>query len=239
MHLNSLPQQVRSVTCRRILNSHVEFTNEFTVELRNGNIGIGAPPEGETISVYEDRSTTVKADDVLAEIRHARLKEEQVTQADFDRFLQTRLEKFGRNNCWALSLAFFNASNSPIHRFWAADREEAIEVFPRLCLNVLNGGYHAYTNPVLSDFHEYLLVPKFDNAKKAIIDHANIQQAIRENLALQERTYVNQNAVYRFRSADNRGCLIFLQKVLDQLGLNHDYDLMIDASAGDLQVGQG
>jgi len=239
MQLNSLPQQVLSVSCRRILNSHVRFTNEFTVELRNGSVGIGAPSEGETISVYEDRSTGLHTDDILDEIRHSRLTEEPSTQADFDRFLQNRMEKFGRNNCWALSLAFFNASNVPFNRFWSAHTEAAVEGFPRLCLNVLNGGRHAYTNPVLSDFSEYLLVPKFDNAQKVLVDHANIQQEIGQNLAQHEKTTVNQNPVHRFRSADNSECITFLQEVLDRLGLTHKYDLMIDASAGDLKVEGG
>ena len=50
-------QKVTSIDWRRILNSHLEFTNEFEIKLENGNIGTGASPQGETISVYEDKST--------------------------------------------------------------------------------------------------------------------------------------------------------------------------------------
>ena len=38
-----------------MLNAHVEFTNEFIFEHKDGSKGIGGSPKGETISIYEDR----------------------------------------------------------------------------------------------------------------------------------------------------------------------------------------
>jgi enolase len=207
--------------------------------MENGNIGIGASPQGETIGVYEDKSTRSDTQKIIEEIQQDRLLDNPVTQSDFDGFLQLKTKQFGRNNCWALSLAFFNAMHFPPSRFWENQGVKTGAKFPRLCLNILNGGRHAYTNPVLSDFSEYLVVPKHDNVHKVMVDHAEIQREVREGLARCDRVVVNQNPVYRFSSVDNKECIGFLLGVLEQLGLSKEYEIMIDASAGDLWTGDG
>jgi enolase len=232
-------QKVRSIHWRRILNSHLGFTNEFVIGLENGTIGIGASPQGETIGVYEDKSTRSDTQKIIDEIHQAGVLDKALTQSDFDAFLQLKTKQIGRNNCWALSLAFFNASQFPPSRFWADSGSKKERKFPRLCLNVLNGGKHAYTNPVLSDFSEYLLVPKYDNVDKMIGDHAEIQREVKAGLARCEKIVVNDNPVHRFKTIDNKECLTFLLGVLERLGLVQEYDIMIDASAGDLWTGNG
>ena len=89
------------------------------------------------------------------------------------------------------------------------------------------------------DFSEYLLVPKHNNVHKVIEDHAVIQREVKEGLARCERIVVNQNTVHRFKTIDNKECIGFLQGILEQLGLSEAYDIMIDASAGDLWTGDG
>lgn len=229
--------KIRSIQWRRILNSHAGFTNEFVIELENGNVGIGASSQGETISIYEDTSTRSDTQKIIDEIRQAGVLENALTQSAFDAFLQKNTKQLGRNNCWALSLAFFNAVQFPMSQFWA--EQGSVKKFPRLCLNILNGGNHAYTNPVMSDFHEYLVVPRHDNVEKVIRDHAEIQREVKAGLACCEKTLVNQNPVHRFRTVDNRECLAFLQGVLERLGLMKEYTMYIDASAGDLWTGKG
>jgi enolase len=238
MELDASAQKVKSVRGRHILNSHLGITNEFSVRLENGNVGVGTSPQGETIGVYEDRSTRADVNGIIKEIGEEQLMERAITQADFDRYLLSLSKRFGRNNCWALSLAFFNAAQFPSSRFWVDGKSEGLDKFPRLCLNVLNGGRHAYTNPVLSDFPEYLLVPRFDDVRRVLRDHAVIQSQVRESLKVCERVEVGQNRVHRFKTDDNRECLSFLQGVLDRLGLSEWYDMMIDASAGDFRSGE-
>ena len=106
-----------------------------------------------------------------------------------------------------------------LHHGSGQTRAKTGKKFPRLCLNILNGGQHAYTNPVLSDFSEYLLVPRHDNVDKVIGDHAEIQREVREGLAQCERIVINQNPVHRFRTTDNKECIVFLLGILEQLGL--------------------
>jgi enolase len=109
---------------------------------------------------------------------------------------------------------------------------------PRLCINILNGGRHAYTNPVLSDFPEYLLVARGEDIVETMACHHAIQTAVREDLLRRDRVVVDGNPVARFATLDNRECLEFLLGVLDRLGLADGFDLMIDASGGDLWTGE-
>ncbi|MDW5562449.1 MAG: hypothetical protein SA339_04410 [Methanomassiliicoccus sp.] len=239
MQLDESAKKIKDVSWRRVLNSHMGFTNEFIIELESGNIGIGASPQGETISIFEDRTTRSDAGGIVEEMRADRSFDRPVTQADVDAFLEQRMKRFGRNNCWALSLAFFNASQFPPSRLWGSRDGRDVARFPRLCLNVVNGGNHAYTNPILSDFPEYLYVPRFDDVGQVIQDHAAMQTDIRERLAKCKRRIVNGNPVFCFDTPDNREVFRFLQDTLDRLGLGDRYDIWVDASAGDLWTEEG
>jgi enolase len=234
MQLETSARKIKNIAWRRVLNSHLGFTNEFIIELDNGSVGIGASPQGETLSIFEDRITRSDAGGIVEEMRADRSLDRQVTQAELDSFLEGRMKRFGRNNCWALSLAFFNASQFPPSRLWGAEGIRDAGKFPRLCLNVINGGNHAYTNPVLSDFPEYLFVPRFDDVSRVIQDHAVIQKEIGHRLASCRRKAVNGNPVHCFETPANGECFRFLQEVLDRQGLGGDYDIWVDASAGDL-----
>lgn len=237
MNGSSTHYKVKTIKCQKVLNSHLELTNEFTVELENGDIGVGASSQGETISVYEDRST--RSDNaIVTELVKDRLFDQPIDQESLDRYLDEHIRVLGRNNAWAISVAFFNAINFPLSKFWSGDGGK-VNRFPRICLNILNGGNHAYTNPVLSDFHEYLIVPRFDDTRRLLEDHARVQCEVRQKLAGCQRTVVSGNPVSHFATRDNREVIGFLQDVLDRLGLTGDYGIMVDASAGDLWNGRG
>lgn len=239
MQLDESAKVIRDISWRRVLNSHLGLTNEFVVELENGEVGVGSSSQGETISIFEDRATRPDAGRIIEEMRADRLFDRSVTQSDLDRFLEERMRRFGRNNCWAMSLAFFNAAQSPSSKQWGVRNGGDAVIFPRLCLNVVNGGSHAYTNPALSDFPEYLYVPRFDDVKRVLQDHEAMQTDIREHLARCQRKVINGNPVHCFDSLDNREVFNFLHGVLDRLGLDGDYDIWVDASAGDLWTPEG
>lgn len=225
---------IRKLACRRILNSHVEFTNEFVVELADGAVGLGGSPQGETISIYEDKRTGIGPETVVRKLEAAGVLGREIDQAGFDAVLESEIPHIGRNNAFGLSLAFFNATRETRTLAELFGRPPAPLAPPRLCLNILNGGWHAYTNPVLSDFHEYILVAKSTDIAAVIADHNEIQRTVRDKLLGQSKTVVSGHPVNRFATADNRECIDFLLKVRDGLGLADKYDLMIDASAGDL-----
>jgi enolase len=152
----------------------------------------------------------------------------------FDGYLQEKIKAFGRNNAFGLSLAFFNATSATRSVQELFGKEGAQLAPPRLSLNILNGGRFAYTNPVLSDFSEFMLVAKHTDLREIIESHNAIQRVVRERLINQPKTVVCGNPVSRFNTQDNREVIEFLYSVCDFLGVTQNFELMIDASAGDL-----
>jgi enolase len=230
---------IKSIGFRKILNSHVEFTNEFIIELADGAVGIGGSPQGETISIYEDKKITISPDTIIRKLEEVGCVGKEIDQETFDDGLQREIPLIGRNNAFSLSLAFFNATRKTRSIFELFGKPKTRLAAPRLCLNILNGGWHAYTNPVLSDFHEYILVARSNDPEEVIGDHNEIQKAVKEKLRGQTKTVISGNSVNRFATSDNRECIDFLLKIRDGLGLADQYDLMIDASAGDLWTEKG
>jgi len=230
---------IKSIGSRKVLNSHVEFTNEFIIELYDGSIGIGGSPKGETISIYEDKTISIDPVSIIRTIEHDGYLRRPLEQEIFDHYLQQQISAFGRNNAYGLSLAFFNATSERQTPLELINQKEDKLKIPFICFNIINGGKHAYTNPVLSDFPEYLLVSKTNNLEEAIVEHNEIQRVVKEKLIKQEKTFVSGNPVNCFSTADNRECIEFLLNIRDNLGLSDKFDLMIDASSGDLWTDEG
>jgi enolase len=226
--------RIRFVSVRRILNSHVEFTNEFVVQLTDGSIGTGSASQGETISVYEDNKSGADAQEFTGQLVADGILGTEISQRQLDEYLQQRFEIIGRNNAFAISLAFFHArtANLPLHEQFGVTSAELRA--PRLALNILNGGRHAYTNPVLSDFPEFILVARSSDIAAVLSAHAAIQRVVRERFASLATTNVAGNNVHCFATRDNRECIDFLNNICTELGIAEQFDLMIDASAGDL-----
>jgi len=230
---------IQSISCTRVFNSHVQPTNEFVIRLDDASVGRAASPQGETISIYEDRRVSIDPQAIIQIIEDDGLLGVILDQAQWDEYLQQHISRFGRNNVFALSEAFFSAAcktRSAFDMFGKAKRQLEL---PRLCLNVLNGGWHAYTNPVLSDFSEFMLVAKSNNIVEVVEEHNEIQRIVREQQLSQPKTVVSGNPVNCFATRDNREVLDFLLEVVGRLGLSNKYELMIDASAGDLWNGEG
>ena len=230
---------IQSIACRKVLNSHVKFTHEFILTLENGASGYGASSQGETISIYEDKKVSIDADSIIQTITRDGLIGAPLDQAAFDAYLQRHIAQFGRNNAFGLSEAFFNADNQSKTIFESFDRPPARLTPPHICLNILNGGWHAYTNPVLSDFSEFMLVAKSTDLQEVIAEHNEIQRVVNERLLRQTKTVVSGNPVNCFPTADNREPIDFLLNLCEELGLDDKYELMIDASAGDLHSDAG
>lgn len=230
--------QVKSVHNRRILNSHGDFTNEFVIFLEDGSIGRGASPKGESISIYEDAHDDISTKKVINELKKDGILEKAVNQEEFDSYLEEKIGIFGRNNSYALSLAFYDAREHFMQIATVEDRDIEERHIPKMCLNIINGGNHAYTNPVESEFQEYMLVAKKNDLLSVLRDHELIQKQVKAKLAKMEKIYVNNNLVNKSEHGDSRDWFDFLQAILRELGLESDYDQMIDASASDLWTGK-
>ena len=225
---------IKSISYRKVLNSHVQFTNEFIIKFDDGSVGTGGSPQGETISIYEDKKVAITPESIIQKIMRAGIIGQALTQETFDAYLQDHITEFGRNNSYALSEAYFNTTLKTNSLSELFSRPMTKLKAPCISLNILNGGWHAYTNPVLSDFSEFMLVARNNNVAETIDAHTEIQRVVRERLSRQTKTVVAGNPVNCFATRDNREVLDFLLNICDGLGFIDKFDIMIDASAGDL-----
>ncbi len=207
------------------------------VELDDGTFGLGSAPKGETTSIYE-KDKRAHPQRVIERLLRDHVLNTPLSQVEFDAYLRQQSGIFGTANCYALSVAFFDA-NERLSRRLKENKIGTKPYLPYICLNILNGSHHAYTNPVLSDFHEFLLVSKSAHLDDIINDHNELQKRIKEKLATCEKTVVSGNVVNKLGATDNSVWLEFLLNIVDNLGLTSKYDLMIDASAGDMWTGRG
>jgi enolase len=140
--------------------------------------------------------------------------------------------RWSRRTCYALSVAFHYATSD----------ETAIRALnakpPRLLLNFLNGGMHAYTNPVASDFPEFLLVPHHEDVRASIDEYRAMLAAARQALRSFPRRLVGGNEVHDLGAGENARAIELVLELLQKTGLAHRFGLMIDGSGGSLWDGQ-
>lgn len=236
---------IKKIYQRKVLNSHFEWTNEFIIKLKCGVFGRGTASQGETLSIYEDSIKKRDVSKLLLKINKSPRIKESFDQKQFDDFIEIYKSKLGKNNSLALSLAFLNASCASLKEYPHKLIQKIYGLpiknnnkFPIILCNILNGGFHAYTNPVLSDFHEFLLVPQFNDLGKLVRSFHKINREVKGKLHKLNETVVAGNPVYCYKTKDNRVWIEFLLKILEKSNLDKEFKLMIDASAGDLLVGK-
>lgn len=222
--------QIAEIGDTLVLNSHLEWIPEFTMRLADGRVGRGATPRGETPSVYEASHTdSGRATDVTADIRRT-LIGETLDQLSLDRLLGDRRTAWGIRTGFALSVAFFEATRT---NTLVADQHS-----PAVLFNLLNGGLHAYTNPVAADFAEILLVPQTTPLERSIRVYHDLLRGIRLALADLPQRLVGGHRVHDLGADPNEAALLLVHDQLDHTGLTDEFTMMIDASAGDWYDGQ-
>ncbi|ARZ72606.1 2-phospho-D-glycerate hydro-lyase [Streptomyces albireticuli] len=229
-----VPAGIAQVHGRMVLNTHLEWTPEFTIRLADGRTGRGAAPGAETPSVFEARRPDRVPDrDTFAEVRKA-LAGYSFTQGSLDRLLTERGESWGASVVYGVSVAFFEASRAEDDMELPDGAAPVGEVrCPRLLLNVLNGGMHAYTNPVACDFHEVLLVPRSDDYEAVIDAYLRVLHRVRTALVDFPQRSVGGNRVHDLGPGSNEAALALVEGALKSTGLSGMFGLMVDASAGD------
>lgn len=213
---------------RLVLDSHLAWTPEFELRLDGSRGGRGSAPRGETLSIFE-RVGSRSLDDMVDEAR-ATLVGNPFDQESFDAALEPLVPSWGAQATLALSIAFYLASR-PQH---AAARRR----FPRLLLNVLNGGMHAYTNPVMSELHEIMIYALSEDLRQTADAYRVVLDAIKVELAHHPRVAVGTNEVHRVGDPPDEGALDLMRRVLDREGLERHFGIAVDASAGDWWTGE-
>ncbi|MBD0742700.1 enolase C-terminal domain-like protein [Streptomyces sp. CBMA152] len=146
-------------------------------------------------------------------------------QVSFDEVLDHHRSHWGRTACYALSAAFFEAR---FRNVTTGTRRP-----PKLLLNLLNGGLHAYSLPVTSDFTEFLLVPRHDDPVAAIDGYRRLLADARAALTGFPLREVGGNPVHDLGLDPNEAALSLVTTLLERAGLAETFGIMIDASAGD------
>ena len=221
---------VTDVTGRRILDSHLGWTFEFEVLLDDRFAGRGSAPRGETPSVYEQPIT--RTFEGLLDASRAQLLGRSFTQESFDGAASALGQRWGMGAVLAMSIAYHAASSQEAG-------EMAPQTTPRLMLNLLNGGLHAYTNPVASDFTEVLLLPRGDALERVIEAYLHLLEIVPHELRRGEEVLVGDNRVVRLGKDPNHGVLEFVRSLLERERLAEMFGIVVDASAGDWVNGDG
>ena len=232
---------ITAVRARRVLNSHLDWTLETTIELADGRSGRGAAPKGETPSIYEESGRPIAGrEGELGEAVAATLVGRTVDQAGLDEILAGHREDWGAALLFALSVAFYEATLED-----GSSPSQAVAGVrpPRLLFNLLNAGLHAYTNPVVADVTEVLLMPRDDDLARSIDGYRRLLDEAREVLAERPTRLVGANQVHDLGApagdpSVNDRALDLARTLLDRTGLSQAFELAIDASAGDWSVGE-
>lgn len=214
------------IGARAILDSHLAWTPEFEIHLADGRVGRGSAPRGETPSAFETEGTTPMA--AMAAQAADALLGRTFDQRALDAVLDTWVPTWGPQATLALSIAHYLAIGGEI-----APADEP----PRLLLNVLNGGLHAYTNPIESDFHEVMLYAVDRDLTATADAYRVVLDRTRERLRSHPTIDVGGNPVHRLGTPANETALAFLNRVLDDEGLTDTFAVAVDASAGDWWTG--
>jgi enolase len=214
------PITIQDIRGRLVLDSHLAWTPEFEVELADGRSGIGSAPRGETLSIYE--SAGAAGWDAIE--RDARtLIGDSHDQATFDAAVERIGSAWGAQATLALSVAFQQA---------ARDRHAGGTV-PRLLLNVLNGGAHAYTNPVRADVPELMLYARSHDLVATIDAYRAFLDVVRAELATYPIRDVAGNPVHDLGDPPTERAIELLRRLVDREGLARTFGIALDASAGD------
>lgn len=208
----------------QVLNSHLEWTTECEVRLSDGRAGRGSAPRGETPSIFEHSHSQTAVP--RAAIDPYELVGLSADQAVVDATLIQRIDTLGSSNVYAASVALFEALRGN-----GAGARPAPS--PRILFNLLNGGLHAYTNPVRADITEVLLASRTDDLVASIEGYRRMMAAARASLADRATMVLNGNEVHDLGADGDDGMLGLATRILEQEGLQEMFGLAVDASAGD------
>jgi hypothetical protein len=227
--MSDSPMKIADYQVNRVLNSRAEWISEYVLFDENGFKGVGSAPKGETLSCREVNAPTEDPDasHVSAMALLRKLKGSRISQIEFDEQLVSA--KLHPSDTFALSSAFFDLEYTATQRNAQITQDSF-----RLCFNLLNGGDHAYTNPVSSDFHEFLVVPPTGySCRKSIEDYVCINACAASELKKRPLFEVSGNQARGLGNSGNRDILLFLNEIRAETR-SENYDVMVDASATDL-----
>ncbi len=168
--------KIKAVTARPILDSRGDWTIEATLELENNVRATAAVPTGK--SRGQNEASTVSVNDAVSNIEQiispavmGLLVEEQVVLDE--RLIQidgtANKSRLGANALLAVSLAAARAAASaqsvPLWRHLNQLANHPRPQFPKLLVNMINGGEHSGSNLKIQ---EYLMMAQTNNPQQSV-----------------------------------------------------------------------
>lgn len=181
-----------SLFAKPILDSRGEWTLEVTATDNEGRSARASVPQGKSAGSHEAvvLAPVLAARNVVKRILPALRGRDVAAQREMDEKmceLDGTVEKrnLGGNATLAVSVAVARlaaaAAGTPLWKYFGTlmERDEHEVLFPRLLVNVINGGLHAGNN---LPFQEYLLIPKATAPKESVAQAVHVYQTLRSTL---------------------------------------------------------
>ncbi len=170
--------KIKSIKAQAELDSRGEWTISVNLKLQNGLEAVASVPQGKSRgsneAVYVKPQTAIKN---ISKIIEPGLKGIHVGNQNHLDWILNKLDgtenksRLGANATLGVSVAAAKAAalsrGLPLWKYIAhlLNYKRSRDEFPRLFINVINGGLHTENN---LDFQEYLIIPKSKNIAEAI-----------------------------------------------------------------------
>lgn len=245
---------IKTISAIQILDSRGNPTIETTITLEDGSTGVASVPSGASTGTHEavelrdgdpshfEGKGTQKAIDNIHSTILPRLIGMQIDDLAAIDEAMIQLEgtenkgKLGANAILSVSLAAARTLASyqkkplwqTLHDQYFADIKPS---FPRLMVNVINGGLHANW---AFDFQEFMIIPKGIKPSETIEVAQEVFNALGE--ILEEKslsTLKGDEGGYAPVLSSNRAALDLIEQAIDDSNHRSDVDLGIDAAASE------
>jgi len=248
--------KIKQISAIAIYDSRGKPTIRTKVVLEDGSLGISSVPSGASTGKYEalelrdndkNRFFGLTVDCAVENVNQKIAKElvgvDFQTPADLDKRLieldgTENKANLGANAVLSLSQAYLKALSSSFKKpLWQVISEfyfsEISPSFPRLMVNIVNGGKHANFN---FDIQEFMIVPKSKIPSQSVYMAAFIFSALGQRLKkIGLSTLVGDEGGYSPKLLGNETVLKILTEVGQDIGLKAgvDYDLALDSAASE------
>jgi len=248
--------KIKHLSSITIYDSRGKPTVRTKVVLEDGSVGITSIPSGASTGKYEalelrdndkNRFFGLTVDCAVENVNQKIAKElvgvDFQTPADLDKRLieldgTENKANLGANAILSVSQAYLKALSSSFKKpLWQVISEfyfsKSFPSFPRLMVNVVNGGKHANFN---FDIQEFMIAPKSKIPSQSVYMAAFIFSALGQRIKkIGLSTLVGDEGGYSPKLLGNETVLKILTEVGQDIGLKAgaDYDLALDSAASE------
>ncbi len=236
---------ISKISARPVLDSRGFWTIETSIELTDKTRVSASVPHGKSTGTHEakDVSADEAVQNIEAVISPEIISKEFFSQVDIDGVLK-KFRKCGESAILSISIAYARAVSATAHvPLWkhieflihdCPDRVRSGVQYPRLFMNVINGGLHAGNN---LNFQEYLLIPKASTFRENILIGTQVYHELGNVLSeLKGKGAVNvgDEGGYAPDFKNNAEPFEIISKVAEKLGFRDKIDLGLDAAASNI-----